>query len=279
MSEENDSTHKSWLSRLATAIHREPHSRDELLDLLYTAKDRQILNNDEFIMIKGVLQVAEIHVRDIMVPRGQMVVLEYDATPEKVIPLVIESTHSRFPVIGENRDEVLGILLAKDLLTYFNKKERPHTQIQELVRPAVFVPESKRVDSLLREFRINRYHMAIVVDEYGGVSGLVTIEDVLEQIVGNIMDETDVAVEEPDIKKIAPETYHIKAQTPIDEFNEYFNTDISDDDFDTIGGFVTQKLGHMPRRGEKIEFDSFTIEVIAATKRRLQLLRLKQSSQ
>ncbi len=279
MNDDPAGDHKSWLQRLAKTLHREPHNRDELVDLLHNAKDRQLLNNDAFIMIEGVLEVSLTHVRDIMIPRGRMAVVEYNSTPEQVLPMIIESTHSRFPVIGENRDEVLGILLAKDLLKYYIKKDNIQTTVQSLIRPAVFVPESKRIDILLREFRINRYHMAIVVDEFGGVSGLVTIEDVLEQIVGNIEDETDVKVEEPNIRKTEAGNYDIRALTPIDEFNEHFGTAIDDDDFDTIGGYVAQQIGHMPKPGEKLELTDFNITVTAASKRRIKqlLLDLKKS--
>lgn len=267
-------THKSWLSRLANALHREPNDRDELLDILHNAKEKQILNSDALIMIEGVLNVTTTHVRDIMVPRGHMVVIEKDAEFNELLPMVIKSTHSRFPVIGENKDEVLGILLAKDLLTYC--KEGPTTPhfIASLIRPAVFVPESKRIDILLHEFRNNRYHMAVVVDEFGGISGLVTIEDVLEQIVGNIEDETDITSSEPNINEIQKNVFDVNPLTPIDEFNAFFSTAINRDDVDTIGGFVMQQVGHMPKRGENIQLGKYQIHVIQASKRRLQQLRL-----
>jgi magnesium and cobalt transporter len=272
--EDPHSAQKSWLSRLLNALHRNAHDRDELIEILYDAKDRQILNNDDLIMIEGVLKVSQTKVRDIMVPRGQMVVVDYDATPEQVVPIIIESTHSRFPVIGENRDEVLGILLAKDLLPYFTEKQIETQSIKSFIRTAVFVPESKRIDVLLREFRINRYHMALVVDEYGGVSGLITIEDVLEQIVGNIEDETDIADDQPNIKESEPGVFDINALTTLDEFNQHFNTNINDDDFDTIGGYVMQLVGHVPKRGEELAIDDFKIIVTGATKRRLESIKL-----
>lgn len=265
---------KSWLTRLAHALHREPHDREELIELLHGAKERQILNNDTLVMIEGVLKVTVTQVRDIMIPRGRMVVIEQDATFNELLPMVIESTHSRFPVIGDNRDEVLGILLAKDLLKFCHQLTVPSDFIASLIRPAVFVPESKRIDILLHEFRNNRYHMAIVVDEFGGVSGLVTIEDVLEQIVGNIIDETDIAALEPNIHEVSEDVFDINALTSIEDFNNYFSTNISDDDFDTIGGFVMQKIGHMPKRGESIRFDQYDIQVTQASKRRIQQLRL-----
>lgn len=265
---------KSWISRLLQALQREPHDRAELIELLHNAKDRQILNNDALIMIEGVLNVTRLQVSDIMIPRGQMVVVEKDASFDEVLHNILKSSHSRYPVIGDNKDEVLGILLAKDLLNYC--KQHPGNQpfIQSLIRPAVFVPESKRIDILLHEFRRNRYHMAIVVDEFGGTSGLVTIEDVLEQIVGEIEDETDIELEEPNIVKLQKNSYQLNPLTPIAEFNEFFDTQLSDEDFDTIGGYVMQQIGHMPKRGENIHIGHYQLHVIQATRRRLQQLRL-----
>lgn len=274
MSDDPSPPHKSWLSWLTHILHREPHDREELVELLHNAKERQILNHDTLIMLEGVLKVTTTHVRDIMIPRGRMVVVDHDTPFTQVLPKVIESTHSRFPVIGENRDEVLGILLAKDLLNFIHPIDVPVDFISTLIRPAVFVPESKRIDILLHEFRNNRYHMAIVVDEFGGVSGLVTIEDVLEQIVGNIEDETDRLVVEPNIREIENGIFDINALTSIEEFNNYFTTNISDDDFDTIGGFVMQQVGHMPQRGESIRFGGYDIQVTQASNRRIQHLRL-----
>lgn len=267
-------THKSWFSRLLQALHREPHDREELIDLLHNAKERRILNNDALVMIEGVLNVTTLQVSDIMVPRGQMVVIEHDASFEEVLPTVIKSSHSRYPVIGDNKDEVLGILLAKDLLHHCKQHPGQQGFIQSLVRPAVFVPESKRIDILLHEFRRNRYHMAIVVDEFGGTSGLVTIEDVLEQIVGEIEDETDVDFAEPNIVPLQKNSYQINPLTPIAEFNEYFQTELSDEDVDTIAGYVMQQIGHMPKRGENLHIGQYELHVIQATRRRLQQLRL-----
>jgi len=266
--------HKSWFRRLIQALQREPHDREKLLEILYNAKERQILNNDALIMIEGVLNVTTIQVGDIMVPRGQMVVIEKDDSLEEVLPKVIKSSHSRFPVIGDDKDEVLGILLAKDLLTYYKQSPVQNNFIHSLIRPAVFVPESKRIDILLHEFRHNRYHMAIVVDEFGGTSGLVTIEDVLEQIVGEIEDETDTQSEEPNIVELQKNSYQINPLTPIEEFNKFFETNIDDNDFDTIAGYIMQQIGHMPKRGENIHLGRYQIHVIQATRRRLQQLRL-----
>ncbi|OGO91608.1 MAG: magnesium/cobalt efflux protein [Coxiella sp. RIFCSPHIGHO2_12_FULL_42_15] len=274
MSDDPSPPHKSWLSWLASVLHREPHDREELIEVLHNAKERQILNNDTLIMLEGVLEVTTTQVRDIMIPRGRMVVVDHDTPFSEALSKVIESTHSRFPIIGENRDEVLGILLAKDLLNFIHQTDAPINFISTLIRPAVFVPESKRIDILLHEFRNNRYHMAIVVDEFGGVSGLVTIEDVLEQIVGNIEDETDRLVIEPNINEVEPGVFDINALTSIEDFNQYFSTEIRDDDFDTMGGFIMQQIGHMPKRGESIRFNHYEIQVTQASKRRIQQLRL-----
>lgn len=274
MNDDNHSQHRSWVTRLIQALSREPRDRVQLLELLHDAKDHELLDEDALAMIEGVLKVSEMKVRDVMVPRAQMTFVEYDATPEQALPMVIDSRHSRFPVIGESRDEIIGILLAKDLLRYIKSENQPAIHISNLVRPAVFIPESKRLNVLLKEFRLNRNHMAIVIDEYGNASGLITIEDVLEQIVGNIEDEFDLSDQEPDIKQLEENEYTVKALTTIDKFNQYFGTSISDEDFDTIGGYVMQQFGRLPQQGESIRIDSFQATVILASKRRLQLLRL-----
>jgi len=270
----NDDSHPSWFERLSHALLREPQDRKQLIDLLHDAKDRQLLDADALNMIEGVLQVSESHVRDVMVPRPQMVVIEEDMSPKEAIPLVVKSAHSRFPVLGESRDNVVGILLAKDLLKLSAGQEKKSTKIRDLLRPATFIPESKRLDVLLKEFRLNRNHMAIVVDEYGGVAGLVTIEDVLEEIVGEISDEYDTAEQESFIKQVGNNEYAVKALTPIEEFNEYFNTEYEHEDFDTVGGLILQKFSHLPKAGEKIEFDDFKVTVIQAESRGIKLLRV-----
>jgi len=224
-------------------------------------------------MLEGVLQVSEIQVRDVMVPRSQMVVIQRDEPPERILPVVVESGHSRFPVVGEDRDEVVGILLAKDLLRYFAEGGKGQFDIRECVRPAVFIPESKRLNVLLKEFRVSHNHMAIVVDEYGGVSGLLTIEDVLEQIVGDIGDEYDVD-EGEGIRKEAERVFAVPALTRIEEFNSTFGTRFSDDEFDTIGGLVLHELGRMPRRGEAIEIGGIELKVVRADRRRIETLRV-----
>jgi magnesium and cobalt transporter len=225
-------------------------------------------------MIEGVLEVADTQVRDIMVARSQMVVLHRDDPPEQMLPVVVESGHSRFPVIGEDRDQVLGILLAKDLLRFFAQGERAEEfDIKEFLRTAVVVPESKRVNVLLKEFRGSRNHMAIVVDEYGGVSGLVTIEDVVEQIVGEIDDEYDVEEDQP-IRREGPRAFAVRALTRIGEFNDYFGTRLPDAEFDTIGGLITHQLGRLPRRGESVTVEGIEFRVQRADRRRIDTLRV-----
>ena len=270
----NDETHPSWFERLSHALLREPQDRRQLIKLLHDAKDRQLLDADALDMIEGVLQVSESQVRDVMIPRPQMIVVEEDMDPETAIPLIVKSAHSRFPVVGENRDNIIGILLAKDLLKLTAGEQYAHVKIRDLVRPATFIPESKRLDVLLKEFRLNRNHMAIVVDEYGGIAGLVTIEDVLEEIVGEIADEYDTTEQEPLIKQLGDNAYSVKALTPIEEFNEYFNTDYEHEDFDTVGGLILQKFSHLPKPGETIEFDDFKVKVVQAETRGIKLVRI-----
>ena len=267
---------RSWLERLSQALMGEPQDREQLITVLRDAEERQLVDADALSMIEGALQVADMQVRDIMVPRGQMVVVQQDSPPEEFINTVIESGHSRFPIIGDSRDEVVGILLAKDLLDYFARGSAGTFNIRDAMRPAVFIPESKRLNILLREFRARRNHMAIVVDEYGGVGGLVTIEDVLEQIVGEIDDEHDVD-EESYIKPHGGSEQMVKALTPIEDFNEYFHTRFSDEEFDTIGGLVVKTFGYLPRRGETCTIDGLHFTVVRADKRRVHLFRVQTS--
>ncbi len=264
---------RSWLDRLGQALLGEPRDLQELLDLLRDAQRRGLFSADALEMIEGALQVAEMQVRDVMIPRSQMDVLERSMGVEEMLPIVLESGHSRFPVIGESRDEVVGILLAKDLLGHFGRRDDAPFDIRDHLRQAVFVPEAKRLNVMLREFRHSRNHMAIVVDEYGGVAGLVTIEDVLEQIVGDIDDEFDVD-EEEDVLRHSDSRFTVKARTPIEDFNEYFGSEFSDQDFDTIGGLVVHHIGHMPRRGEVVDLDGFRFEVLRADHRRIHLFRV-----
>ena len=262
-----------WLRRLFESLSGEPRDLAQLADVLIDARDRGLIDADVLAMLEGVLQVSEIQVRDVMVPRSQMVVIQRDEPPERILPVVIESGHSRFPVVGEDRDEVAGILLAKDLLRYFAQGEAGQFDIRECLRPAVFIPESKRLNVLLKEFRVSHNHMAIVVDEYGGVSGLLTIEDVLEQIVGDIGDEYDVD-EGEGIRKEGERVFTVPALTRIDEFNRTFGTRFSDEEYDTIGGLVLHELGRMPRRGEAIEIGGLELKVQRADRRRIEVLRV-----
>ena len=273
MSEERPRPSGSWLRRLLESLSGEPQDLEELSEVLTDARERGLIDTDVFAMLEGVLQVSEIQVRDVMVPRSQMVVIQRDEPPERILPVVVESGHSRFPVVGEDRDEVVGILLAKDLLRYFADGGEGQFDIRECVRPAVFIPESKRLNVLLKEFRVSHNHMAIVVDEYGGVSGLLTIEDVLEQIVGDIGDEYDVD-EGEGIRKEGERVFAVPALTRIEEFNSTFGTRFSDEEFDTIGGLVLHELGRMPRRGEAIEIGGMELKVLRADRRRIETLRV-----
>jgi magnesium and cobalt transporter len=263
---------RSWLERLSL-LFGEPRDREQLVEVLRDAQRRNLLDAEALAMIEGVLQVSEMQVRDIMIPRSQMIVLDRDASPEEWLPIVIKTGHSRFPVIGESRDEVVGILLAKDLLRHFAEPHSGPFDPREVMRPPVFIPESKRLNVLLKEFRASRNHMAIVVDEYGGVAGIVTIEDVLEQIVGEIEDEHDIE-EGAFVLPHGDSRYTIKALTPIPDFNEYFGADFSDEEFDTVGGLVLHGFGHLPKRGEVITIGRFRFKVLRADNRRLHLLQV-----
>ncbi|HET9679165.1 MAG TPA: transporter associated domain-containing protein [Gammaproteobacteria bacterium] len=267
---------RGWLESLRQVLYGEPRDKDELLDLLRDAQSRNLFDADAQAMIEGVLQVADRQVRDIMVPRAQMVVVEKDASLEDVLPLIIESGHSRFPVISDSRDEVIGIVLAKDLLRFFTENPPGGFSVREYLRPATYIPESKRLNLLLKEFRASRNHMAIVVDEYGGVAGLVTIEDVLEQIVGEIDDEHD-SEEEGSILDNGDGRFTVKALTLIEEFNRYFQTSLASDEFDTIGGVALAAFDHMPKRGEKIDLEGCRLKVLRADNRRIHLLEVISS--
>jgi len=261
---------RSLLERLSALLMRAPEDRGELLNLLHSAYEKNLLDADALSMIEGVMQVSEMQVRDIMVPRAQMDLIDIDDTPDRFIPHVIATAHSRFPVIDRDRDDVIGILLAKDLLRYYAGEEE--FNVRDMLRPAVFVPESKRLNVLLREFRANRNHMAIVVDEYGGVAGLVTIEDVLEQIVGEIEDEYDLDETEDHILQEGPNRWRVKAPTEIAAFNELMGTAFSDEDYDTVGGLVLHRFGRLPKRGESVTIEGLRFTVLRADSRRLHLL-------
>ena len=261
------------LERLTALLTREPEDREDLLDLLRGAYERRLLDADALSMIEGVLMVSEATVRDIMIPRAQMDCVSIDDEPPDFLPLILETKHSRFPVIGESKDDVVGILLAKELLGYYAHPEQ--FNLREILRPAVFVPESKRLNVLLREFRANRNHIAIVVDEYGGVSGLVTIEDVLEQIVGDIEDEYDFDESEDNIIAESGGRFRVKAQTEIADFNAHFRADFADDEFDTVGGLVLQAFGRLPKRGETATIGDFLFRVVRADSRRVYTLQVE----
>ncbi|WP_421861849.1 HlyC/CorC family transporter [Motiliproteus sp.] len=267
---------KSWLDRITQAFSDEPRDRDDLLVLLKSAEDSQVLDSEALGIIEGAMAVSDMQVRDIMIPRPQMVVIDSTLTPQQFLPEMIDASHSRFPVIGESPDEVIGILLAKDLLPFLLRESIDSINIQDLLRPATFVPESKRLNTLLGEFRATRSHMAVVVDEYGGIAGLITIEDVLEQIVGEIEDEYDAEEEDTPIKQIEENAYIVKALTEIEDFNDYFNAHLNDDEFDTIGGIVTHCFGHLPQRDDQVDFEGFRFKVLNADNRRIRLLQVSR---
>jgi len=269
----NEHTKPSLLERLSSLLLREPEDREQLIELLHSAFERRLLDAEALSMIEGVLQVSETQVRDVMIPRSQMDMIDVAGSPEKFIPFVIETAHSRFPVYEDNRDNVIGILLAKDLLRFYAEEE---FNVREMLRPAVFVPEAKRLNVLLKEFRANRNHIAIVVDEYGGVSGLVTIEDVIEQIVGDIEDEYDFDETEDNILVDRSGRYRVKAVTEIGDFNNHFQTSFPDEDYDTVGGLVMGRFGRLPKRGESIVVDGYTFQVLRADSRKIHSLLVEK---
>jgi magnesium and cobalt transporter len=263
-----------WLKRLTQGFAAEPQDREQLLAVLREARARGLLEADALPMLEGVLEVSDLQVRDIMVPRAQMVFVRRDDPVSSILPTVVESGHSRFPVMDENRDDIVGILLAKDLLRLYGAEARQRFDIREFMRPAVFVPESKRLNVLLKEFRGGRNHMAIVVDEYGGVSGLVTIEDVIEQIVGEIDDEFDVE-DDQNIRKEAERLFLVRGVTRIAEFNEYFGAHLSEEEgFETVAGLLMKQFGRLPRRGESTIIEGFEFRVMRADRRRIDALRV-----
>jgi magnesium and cobalt transporter len=263
------SSRPSLIERITALLLREPEDREQLLELLHGAFERHLMDADALSIIEGALSVADMAVRDIMVPRAQMDVIDINESPEQIVEVVLETAHSRFPAIGESKDDILGILLAKDLLRYFAGKE---FDLRDTLRPAIFIPESKRLNVLLREFRASRNHMAIVVDEYGGVAGLVTIEDVLEQIVGDIEDEYDFDETADNIVLDNAGRYRVKAATEIADFNAAFGTAFSDEEFDTIGGLVMHQLGRLPKRNEVVQLDGLRVQVLRADSRRVHTL-------
>jgi len=271
----DDRPKPSLLDRLGTWLARQPEDRDELVSVLRSCYERNLVDADALSMIEGVLQVSEMQARDIMVPRSQMDVIDIKESPDQFIPTVIQTGHSRFPVIGESKDNVIGILLAKDLLRYYAGEEE--FDVREMLRPAVFIPEAKPLNVLLKDFRRNRNHMAIVVDEYGGVAGLITIEDVIEQIVGDIEDEYDFDDVEDNIVQDRGGQYRVKALTEIADFNAAFGTSYSDQEFDTIGGLVLSRFGRVPKRGEQVRVDDLVFKILRADSRRVHLLQVAKA--
>ena len=262
----SESKKSKLIERLSHFLLREPEDREQLFELLKSSYEKNLMDADSLSMIEGVLQVSDIQVRDIMIPRSQMDMIDISHPPEKFIPFIIQTAHSRFPVIEDDKNDVIGILLAKDLLKYYAGDD---FEIRDMLRPAVFIPESKRLNVLLKEFRGSRNHIAIVVDEYGGVSGMVTIEDVLEQIVGEIEDEFDFDETEDNIIQDTDGRYRVKASTEIEDFNEYFKSKFSNEEFSTIGGLIIHAFGHLPKRDEKITFQGFKIAILRADSRKL----------
>ncbi len=264
---------RSWIGKLARALSGEAQDRQDLILQLREARERGLIDSEALAMLEGVLGVADIQVRDIMVPRAQMVTVQRDDPSSRLLPTIVESGHSRYPVLDADRDDVVGILLAKDVLRVFAEGREQEFDIRECMRPAVVVPESKRVNVLLKEFRRNRNHMAIVVDEYGGVAGLVTIEDAIEQIVGDIDDEFDVE-DDQNIRREEGRAFSVRGATPIEEFNEYFGVELSDEEFDTIAGLVMKQLGRLPRRGDALHIGEIEFRVMRADRRRVESLRV-----
>ena len=274
----NGSNKKSLLDKIIQIFRPEPRNKNDLVNVLTDAQSRELINHETKQMIEGVLDVSEMRVRDIMIPRSQMVTIDRNQKLDEFLPIILESGHSRFPVINEDIDNIDGILLAKDLLSFaFNydnlNKDKEKFSLTKVIRPAIIVPESKKVEPLLNEFRSNRYHMALVADEYGGISGVITIEDILEQIVGEIEDETDDDIE-ADIKVLSGNVYLVKALTEIDDFNEYFNSSFDEKAADTIAGIILKQLNHMPQKGEQVNIGHFDFKVLATETRRMQMLQV-----
>lgn len=274
MNNHTESHKLSWLDELKCLIKREPKNQQALIEMLRNAESRHLLDPDVLVMIEGALHVADLQVRDAMVAKANMMVVSSNSTLQEILATVVASGHSRFPVIGDDINDVQGILLAKDLLPYLANPEDQEFDLKDMMRPAVFIPESKRLNVLLREFRVSRNHIAIVVDEYG-VTGLITIEDVIEEIVGEIEDEYDID-EEDNIFLHGRNRYTVRATTLIEEFNRRFNTTLSNDEYDTIGGLVTNTFGHLPKRGEITDFAGFNVKVLRADRRRIHLMRFEK---
>ncbi len=271
---QEDSNKPGFFERLSTMLLREPEDREQLIALLHSAYERNLLDADALSMMEGVIQVSERQVREIMIPRAQMDVIDISQPPDQFIPFVIETAHSRFPVVNGDKDNIVGILLAKDLLRYYAGEE---FDVRDMLRPAIFVPESKRLNVLLRDFRSNRNHIALVVDEYGGVCGMVTIEDVLEQIVGDIEDEYDFNEDQDNIVADGADGWRVKASTEVEDFNAALGTEFSDEEYDTIGGLVVKAAGQLPKRGDSLTIGDFTFTVLRADSRRLHSVLVKRN--
>jgi magnesium and cobalt transporter len=273
----NDTTLRGWLSRVADILTGEPSSRSALLEMLRHAAERELIDTDVLNTISGAIAIADMHARDVMIPRSSLVTVDIGGKPSQFLPKLIESRHSRFPVIGEEIDDVKGILHIKDLLPLVLQRDVDDFDIKDCMRPAFVIPESKRLSVLLQEFRANRNHMAIVIDEYGHISGAVTIEDIVEQVVGEIEDEFDVE-EEHAIRAHDGDTFTVRADTPLEDFNDYFASDLDDADVETIGGLVVKHFGHLPTREETIVVEGFQFRVLNADTRRIRLLQLKRTA-
>ena len=272
----NDPSDKSWIEKIAHAFSSEPKTREDLFELLAVAKQNEVIDDDAISIVEGAMHISDMQAREIMIPRPQMVVLKADQPLSELLPIIVDTGHSRYPVIGDTLDNVLGILLSKDLLPLLWKTPNSEDiDIRDILRPATLVPESKRLNVLLRDFREKRHHMAVVIDEYGGAAGLITIEDILEQIVGDIEDEYDEDDDLP-IRKIADNDFVVQALTPIDDFNDYFNARLSDEEFDTIGGLLLKAFGHLPSRNEITRLEEFEFKVVNADNRQIHLLRMRK---
>lgn len=280
MSEDRSSTdpsEKSWIEKIAHAFSSEPKTREDLLEMLAVAKQNEVIDDDAVSIVEGAMHISDMQAREIMVPRPQMVVVKINQPLSELLPIIVDTGHSRYPVIGDTLDDVHGILLSKDLLPLLWQKDKgEEIDLSTIIRPATLVPESKRLNVLLRDFREKRNHMAVVIDEYGGAAGLITIEDILEQIVGDIEDEYDEDDDLP-IRKIADNDYVVQALTPIEDFNEYFKAQLSDEEFDTIGGLLLKAFGHLPSRNETTRLDDFEFKVVNADNRQIHLLRMRHN--
>ena len=273
----NDSPeNRSWIDKVRELLLNEPQTKQQLLELINQAEQRELIDKDAYNMIEGVISVSEKQVRDVMVPRPQMVIVAGDKTAREVLPIITQSGHSRFPVIGDTPDKIIGILLAKDLLKVINDAGKHNFRVHRLIRPTTFVPESKPLDTLLKEFRQKRNHLAVVIDEYGETSGLITIEDVLEEIVGEIDDEYDCSEDRKFIREHTSGEYILRALTPIDDFNNFFSATFPHNDFDTVGGLLLKEFNHVPTRGEQIELQGFVFTVVDATNRGIVELKVRK---